>query len=126
MEFDALIASRVMKHKLFYATPKKTAIAFGCKVAHGVWIDTGKVHEWGPVVTTIPLYSADLKSAWLVVDKLAPTFLYAITNTWRGRVSCKFFNSNSNVISSWKLWATADTVSLAICSAAILAIEGVK
>ena len=110
-ELDALIAERVMGLKLFTATPKHTAIAGGCKVSNRTWVDTGEMHEWGPVVKYLSHYSTDVVCAWEVVEKFrANGGLVELEGCkfWIARVTFKYCKE-----------APADTAPLAICRAAL-------
>jgi hypothetical protein len=50
-----------------YPTPEETAILHGCRVSSGVYVSTGRQHEWGPVVDYVPNFASDIATAWELV-----------------------------------------------------------
>ena len=70
----------------------------------------------------LPDYSTDISAAWEVVDKLV-RFSITIESFPKG-VLCRFFGAGSSTAGDAVGWA--DTAPLAICRAALLAVEAAQ
>lgn len=126
---DAEVAERVMGLKLHHASPDDPAVATGCKVSWGTWIDTGESHKWGPVVESIPLYTRDAEAALTIVARLM--------DIWkrRLRVAITYQGDSAHDAASTSVtcdivaltghgrigWAQENTMPLAVCRAALKA-----
>lgn len=64
-------------------------------------------------------YSTDIEKAWRVVEKLAPVFYWKIGTEPVQRTYCQFWTPGHEAVIAY-----ADTAPLAICKAALKAMEG--
>lgn len=127
LEIDAMVCEKVMRLDIFKATKKNTAVINGCKVASGTYQKTRHMHEWGPIVVSVPRYSEDISVAMKVVEELG---------NWHGFdfLIIKHAEKPSYMSDVWEAgwyeWygdayerraaAEAPTPELAICRAALL------
>ena len=123
-ELDALIAEKVMGHSVFntgkegrpsHGAPHSAVIFGKNRLAMCV------LHEDGEGATTmiVPHYSTRIADAWLVVEKFE---MFRLNNVYDG-FQCKVmgYDADGEWIEAW--YEKADTAPLAICLAALKAVE---
>lgn len=91
--------------------------------AYHEWIRLG---EKAPGATTddIPRYSADIRLAWLVVEKVVADGMTVILNRLDGNDHWTFCIGEGDAVNGEIAEAEGETAPQAICRAAILAVEG--
>jgi hypothetical protein len=122
-ELDALVAEKVMGWKYRQSSPdpkKHFCREYGNDA--GWWLKPsmtpGAKHWACATCSPPPAYSTDIAAAWEVTEKLAEDFMlvYAVAHAgWRARFE--------HAEGWWKGEAYADTAPLAICRAALAALE---
>lgn len=101
-EMDALIAERVMDYKLIDGPES---------------LEVGKMMYYTP--DQIPAFSTNIGAAWLVAEKMnRDYFTLEIHSSVLSGAGVRFWGPNSGPTYS----ATAETVPLAICRAALIAV----
>ena len=113
---DALIAEKVMGA---YWTERKNVCrilwnAEGAEMIMEEWYEK----DWVPSISPLPEYSTQIADAWLVVEKLRKLALhFNLQNDFAGTWFAEFFQQG------FHYGVIADTAPLAICLAALKAVE---
>lgn len=115
-ELDALIAEKVMGWKLDY----EFADSIGAPTVPAL---RDQYDEWG----MLPEFSTDISAAWQVVKRLADSgFNVTISRVldWRDKYECYLVKENWR--DDERICKGADTAPLAICLAALKAVEATQ